>query len=42
VPSGDEDIRPRSTGPTGLRWRWWITAVLLLAVLIAAALVGHP
>ncbi|MBM3873503.1 MAG: zinc-ribbon domain-containing protein [Verrucomicrobia bacterium] len=40
--SGDEGIRPRSTAPTGLRWRWWITAVLLLAVLVAAALVGHP
>jgi hypothetical protein len=39
-PSGTS--RPRPTAPTGLRWRWWITAVLLLASVVAAVLMGSP
>ncbi len=40
--SGDEENPSRPTGPAGLRWRWWITAVLVLASIVAAVLVGHP
>jgi uncharacterized protein involved in exopolysaccharide biosynthesis len=46
LPDDDSDrhsgIRKRSASPSGLRWRWWITAVLALGALLAAVFLGHP
>jgi hypothetical protein len=39
---GEEGTPSRPASPTGLRWRWWITALLVLAALVAAVLLGHP
>ncbi len=39
---GEEGTPARPSGPTGLRWRWWITGILVLAALVAAVLLGHP
>lgn len=40
--SGENAARPRPGGPAGLRWRWWIVAVLVLATLVATVLSPHP